>query len=497
VIDLFDSIYSGYPVGVLLLARRDDEAAARVTFGPVVINAPEMRESYFIVDGQQRVTSLVAAFCNPDVRPRSGVFALWFDLESRRFIRPVSGVEVPSTCIPVNALRDMPTLMRWLDDWPLRKERLDLLHVAHELLGSLLDYTVPVYYFDGTSPSALRLIFKRVNTTGVRMQEDEVFNALFMHGGPKPLRSALVRLHEATGFGLLSEGLLLRCVKSVLGVEPKESVDLEGGDAKVPNDTLGKTEAALQRAIAFLQEDAGFPHASIVPYPSPVLIVLSRYFSLHSKPSARSRLLLRWWVWRGALSKQHSSSSQGYISRLQRLVVAGDDEIVAQSVLRDAPTTVSIPRASIRWNPRSAEVRACMAALLAHSPIPDSADISIDPVDDDDESSAVISVDDQRPDWLFRSCDGKRPRFVSDALVIAGSGDVDVMKADSSWLESQLVPVAAVEALRSGDEESFRRYREELLDPWLQQFLAERYGAGESDRVSILGIVRSAEGATG
>lgn len=494
VIDLFDSVYSGYPVGVLLLARRQGEVAARLSFGPVVVDAPALRDSYFIVDGQQRVTSLVAALCHPAPRPRVGVFAIWFDLESRRFLRGVSGRDLPPTCIPVNALQSMSALMRWLDEWPLRRERPELVPVAQEVLESILNYLVSVYYFDGTSPDALRLIFKRVNTTGVQMREEEVFNALFEHGGPKPLTTALVRLHEATGFGMLTEALLVRCLKSVLGLPPDYPVDLEGG-AGVPPDAMRRTEEALQRAISFLQEDVGFPHASVAPYPSPVLIVLARYFSIHARPSSRSRLLLRWWVWRGALSKQHTSSSQGYISQMQRLVAPGDDELVAQAILHTAPRTVAIPSASQKWNPRNAEVRMCMAALLSHSPIPDSAELSIETVDD--EATEVAAPDDGKANWLFRGYDGSRPRIVADALMLASEDVVDVEHADPAWLDAQLIPPEAVASLRSGDDEGFRRRRAAALDVWLQRYLKERCGDGESERVSIRGILHAAESAAG
>jgi len=225
VIDLFDSIYSGYPIGVLLLARRDDERPAKVTFGPVVVAAQTARHSYFLVDGQQRVTALVAALHHPDVRPRSGVFAVWFDLEAR--------------------------------------------------------------------------------------------------------------------------------------------------------------------------------------------------------------LLLRWWVWRGALSKQHSSSSQGYISRLQRLIKGGDDDIVAQAILRDAPDRVSLPTAWLPWNPKNAEVRICMGALLAHASLPDSAQLPIDEFADDDD--AIATPEGAASDWLFLGPDRKRPTVVSEALVLGDLDTIDLTAAHARF----------------------------------------------------------------
>ena len=60
VVKLFDSVLRGYPVGTLLMWQRP-AAAARLEIGPLKIDAPEAVDAYWVVDGQQRVTSLVGA----------------------------------------------------------------------------------------------------------------------------------------------------------------------------------------------------------------------------------------------------------------------------------------------------------------------------------------------------------------------------------------------------------------------------------------------------
>ena len=60
IFDLFDSIRRGYPVGNALLWRRE-APAGNVRFGELGIVAPERHDALWVVDGQQRITSLVNA----------------------------------------------------------------------------------------------------------------------------------------------------------------------------------------------------------------------------------------------------------------------------------------------------------------------------------------------------------------------------------------------------------------------------------------------------
>src|SRR5690242_15288905 len=55
---LLDSLYRRYPVGTLLLWQRAAPAAT-IVFGGFTASAPEVAHAYWIVDGQQRIASIV------------------------------------------------------------------------------------------------------------------------------------------------------------------------------------------------------------------------------------------------------------------------------------------------------------------------------------------------------------------------------------------------------------------------------------------------------
>src|SRR6266545_2282385 len=60
VVSLFDSLVHGYPVGNLLFWRRA-APAEHLRVGPIEVDAPETDTADWVVDGQQRITSLVGA----------------------------------------------------------------------------------------------------------------------------------------------------------------------------------------------------------------------------------------------------------------------------------------------------------------------------------------------------------------------------------------------------------------------------------------------------
>ena len=59
VLSLLDSVYRGYPIGTLLFWRRPAEADP-IVHGTVSIAAPAVTDALWVVDGQQRIISLIA-----------------------------------------------------------------------------------------------------------------------------------------------------------------------------------------------------------------------------------------------------------------------------------------------------------------------------------------------------------------------------------------------------------------------------------------------------
>lgn len=501
VVALFDSIYNGYPIGSLLLNKRFDVEEADVTFGLLRFRADKQQEAFQVIDGQQRITALVATIRNPNPTLRGGIFSVFFDLENRRFCRLING-SIPATWVPLSVLLDIAKLVTWQTEWPLKAERKELIQVAVDAMQAILFYRVPVTLLETINEHVLRIAFKRVNTTGVRMKEHEVFSGIFSVESQtrNALTQVALQVHNATGFGLVSQEIITRCIKCVLGLKPGGTVRDE---SKIPTNALEPTQKALTSVVAFLMNDAELPHMSVVPYGTTALMLLSRYFALIPNPSPRARLILSWWVWWGALSEHHQSSSKQNIEPIQRLLsesaakLPHADETLAEAMLRDVKRySLKFPDASITWNRQSAKVRACLAALLSRSQFDDE-DASIDNLmrTEDETPEAEPSQDDMTADetpWQFSSIDGQRlgkKNQLADVIVHTRGVKPEAISRTPTWLSHQLLTTEILSAFERGDVVSGRRLRSPHVNAWLKQYFSVRCGIGQSERPSIRALV--------
>lgn len=484
VLDLFDSVYRGFPVGDLLFFKRPAPAAL-LHLGPVVVNAPEMPDAHFVVDGQQRVTALAAAMLHPEPRPRGDIYSVWFDLEEERFVLAY-GTSTEASWIPLNVVADSIALLTWLAEWPFRAQRPDLVQRAITLGKALREYQIPAYIVEGGSDEVLRLIFKRVNTSGVPMTESDVFGALFRSDEPHPIESACARLQTTTGFGELSTEWFLRCLKIVEDIEVAVPLT-EQQMVKLDPLVVERTERALLGVMRFLAEEAGLIHLQLLPFPLP-LAVLARFFELHPRPAERTRALLSRWLWRGALSMEHLHFKDDEVQRVARLVQT-DEFASVERLLGDVRNPSSFISAevwsSLPWE-RPAAAGAFIVVALAH----------LGPRDP--ETNEVLGFNElrvllnERPAGeIFVDVEGKPQSIVARRFLLRSPDKIaKLATASPPILESHGLDQEAAEALGRGDIATLVTRRAEILNRWFQRFFTDRIGLGDGDRPPVDELVR-------
>ncbi|MCP3136986.1 DUF262 domain-containing protein [Pyxidicoccus xibeiensis] len=322
--DLFDSVYRGYPIGTLLFWKREAPAAS-ITFGPVRIDAPSTSQALWVVDGQQRITALAAVLLHGASAPaaRDG-FTLFFDLEAQEIVSSRGDGPPPAHWLPLNVVLDSEQLLEWLDRYPGREKKPEHTRTAIRVGKAAREYQIPAYVVEAAEEKTLRIIFKRLNTAGKPLTDNEVFNALY--GGtagsrPSNLKTLASSLAEL-GFGTLEEPILLRGVLAVRGLDFTQDFQKQLREEDDLGETLQQTEAALRNAIIFLRRDAGVLHEKLLPEPL-YLILLARFFHLHPEPSRRTRDLLSRWLWRGSVDSSMGGKAR---SAKELLAVIGPDE---------------------------------------------------------------------------------------------------------------------------------------------------------------------------
>lgn len=306
---LFDSIVKGYPIGNLLLWTRP-APEAEVRLGALRIQAQEFQDGLWVVDGQQRLTSLANALS--DAGAEDERFGLAYDLNQQQFVR-MRQREDNGYTVPLPVLFDLEHLIRWFTkDYPEAGEKLD---AAARITRAIREYQVPAYLVEQQDEVVLRDIFDRMNNYGKRLSRAEVFSALHPGYGRDrepslPFQRIADAIQDRLGFGLLDDDTVVRAVLARRGgnvtrdirtefsaERTREPRDFEG---ETPDQAYREGEQALYRAVKFLQEDAGVPHFAFLPYRY-LLVVLTRFFAHFPEPHPRNRILLVRWFWRAAM----------------------------------------------------------------------------------------------------------------------------------------------------------------------------------------------------
>jgi len=504
VLELFDSIRRGFPIGDLLLSRGTAEAET-VSFGSVSFQVEAQHSALWVVDGQQRLTALVATLLRREAVPRRDYWAVWYDLQTQTF-EVLKRREPEPAWIPLNVLSDSVRQLKWIRNWPYAEDHEDLVDRALELGKSVREYEVPAYIVDGADDQVLRVIFTRANTAGIGMRESEIFEALYGKEGDRPIRSAVSRLVDL-GFGKLDEDLFLRCVRGTCNPMLTDHVSLE---SQMPQDSIQRTETAVRRAITTITTWAGIPSFKLMPYRLP-LYILAAFYDQFPEENVRVDQLAARWIWRGALSGQHDDSSDANVRKLVGVVRQGTDpQITIAQLIRmlgdmslNDPARGLVAKIDQKISLNSAVSKTFVLALLAAGPRRKDSTVpleqitlfEVDEPDEETENSeinrSVMPAESALHSKYYRSIlPNESDKFGTDIVVrLADMTPQAPIVWNEYDLSSFLLSEEAVRLASDGKVDEFRECRRRIFQEYLPKFVADRIGDTVDTRPSIHSIL--------
>jgi hypothetical protein len=325
---LMDSLLRGFPVGTLLLWRRPAQEE-RLVFGDVHIQAPAAFDALWVVDGQQRIVSLVSCLLrSPGEGADRSPYRLFLNLDREDCVTEAA---MGASHLPFWRMHSAVAVSQWARDFAVG----DAVHTrAQDLAERLLRYEIPAYITSAEREDDLREVFARANNAGKRMRWEEIHDALNVRrggdaGGPRQRIQAQVM---ASGFGEVEIETLLRALLVASGHSP---TDRGAEDWQRPGMAERWEEAVgrgLKLALEFLRDEAQIPHRDLLPYELP-LVFLPTYFERFPRPSERALELLVRWVWRGAACGGHASTDEILRPHFRLLQAGSSAEEVAVSWL--------------------------------------------------------------------------------------------------------------------------------------------------------------------
>lgn len=492
---LFDSIVKGYPVGSLLLWKRKAPATL-IRLGGLHIRAKEFDEGWWVVDGQQRLTSLANALSEEGARDER--FALAYDLREGKqgFVRPSR--EDNGYIVPLPILFDLQRLIRWFTkDHPEAVEKLD---EASRVTKAIRQYLVPAYLVDQSDEAILRDIFDRMNNYGKRLSRAEVFSALHPGKGSRVepfshFQRIAESIHSERGFGIVDDDTVLQAVLARRGGNVTRDIRGEFSDrvrgprdfeTEIEEEAYREGEIALIRAVVFLQEDAAVPHFAFLPYRY-LLVVLTRFFAHFPEPEPRNRVLLRRWLWRAALigPAPFRASWTNAVRILATRITAGDEYGSVQRLLENPIDQALPPPGLTGFRTNTAAGRIVLSALWSLKPRSLLTKDSKDSYDRQQLSEALhpdAPLASVVPRILAREPEHQRPWAANRILVLEDElpGTVaDLLVEPPLWrngdqtafLGSHALDESLVEDLARRDKAAFLNGRQRLIEKAVKDFV--------------------------
>jgi hypothetical protein len=494
VLRLFDSIVKGYPIGNLLLWVRRTPART-FTLGKLRIAAPQSAEAFWVVDGQQRITSLANAL-HPEGHLHEP-FSVYYDLAEKRFISQPKVREPQHIALPV--LFDLKKLLGWF-----RTEGevvAELFDEADRVATALRQYKVPAYLVRQDDLDVLTDIFDRMNNYGKRLNRAEIFSALYAgpeEGAAERLNLSRIadRVAARTGFGAIDTDTVLASILARRGPDPSRDIRNEftstgrrtapefGDEDQYTAYTEG--EEALVRAIGFLQSEAGVPHIAFLVYRA-LLVVMTRFFAHFPTPQPNTLRLLRRLYWRVAVSGP--AVFKGSFTQTSRVLCArirkGDEHASIQGLVDVmAEAQRSLPTIErFRTNEAAAKIILCSwwslrpRSLTTGQPF-DTQDLSTQLADQKTAATVAHVI-------FSRGLTAQQVLYAANRMLLPGEeepvSEIAPVLAyrpahfdDRTWdavLTSHAVDRKACRALADGDREGFLTLRQEVIRRQLSDFL--------------------------
>jgi uncharacterized protein with ParB-like and HNH nuclease domain len=178
---LMDSIYRGYPIGSVLLWRSEQKLNAERDLGPFQLPEPEKKWPIdYVLDGQQRLTSLFGVFQNSlQATESADSFNVYFDLAAKegaledQFVTAATDVtDLPTSLFPLRLLFNP-------SEFALATRELDrsLLDRVVELQRRFQEFQIRSEIIEFKEREQIAMIFERVNRAGVPLNTFQLLTA--------------------------------------------------------------------------------------------------------------------------------------------------------------------------------------------------------------------------------------------------------------------------------------------------------------------------------
>lgn len=360
IIDLFDSILRGYPIGSLVLWNSRDVHQSKDILSDEIVDVPT--PNYYILDGRQRLTTLYGVISAE--KDKRSMFNLYFNLEKQTFEYPQKEA---SWLVPVSIVYDTFALLDWMSNLPSEVKNEEKIRSyignAKNLNSLLQEYIVSEILISQCSLREAGVVFSRINSTGTRIESLDMLQAVKYKGDNSALISSFVQQIQKRLDSLDFQGLspkdILNCCFWYTDRKYYDS-KIESLDKENLEEIFPKVEEALVRAITFLRDDCGVVSLKLLPY-TKQLLALVWVFKDKEEKNPACRLELKRWFFYTTYTQMFMNGALQHIrnihNRLEEFVLQKQDTAWDYEV-------VPRPGFGFRFSAKSAQTRFMVLSIV-------------------------------------------------------------------------------------------------------------------------------------
>jgi len=315
VIELLNSIYEQIPIGIFLLWDSDQLGEAFRFIGDV---APQgfarKRHSKYVLDGQQRLTSLLFALKPEGIKLSEDVikkYDIYFSINDEKFCPKY---QKKQTCFPAEVLGSDDRFMKFYAEHATSKKSSIDKNIL-EKLNLFRNYEIPLLTFnENVDLDVVSKTFQYLNAKGTpltlmnlisaKVYSPDIFD-LYEHveATQKALEDANFSSEDFTGENLV------RSIAIYNNINNHPKTILESLKTEHLARDYKKAEKAYIDALVFITDDIEIP-IKFLPYP-PMLIPLTTFFMRKTREDLTPSQVeyIKQWFWRSSFNNRYGSEA--------------------------------------------------------------------------------------------------------------------------------------------------------------------------------------------
>ncbi|CAI8307539.1 MAG: Uncharacterised protein [Bacteroidota bacterium] len=320
---LLDSILKGYPIGTFILWETNERLNDIKNIGNLELPPiPDDIKVQYVLDGQQRITSLYAAFLGASIQKEgekkiTNYGSIFVDLEGDI---DNNDEQIIVSELPTNNYISLKNLLNSKYSDLRENYTSDEIDKIQEYKETFTSYDFSTVVLRKEDIDSAIEVFTRINTGGQTLTLFEIMSAKTydeeQNFDMQAKFQKLLKEFEGSKYETISSTVILNVLSLILSKnkECKRKVVLQL-DKQSIIDTWDDVISALKESIDYFRSVYRIPVSTLLPYDALLVPFCYFFYFQKEKPKGKQIIFLEEFFWRISLSYRYSSSTESKLAQ--------------------------------------------------------------------------------------------------------------------------------------------------------------------------------------